>query len=425
MGKSIAPERRTRVDLIVTAAIVVAVVVAGLVVWATSDARQAHLETAPAAPSTPAAAEESPQTLRVAWTAPSSATRIPQLTAASVITADGGSVTAHDPATGSVRWRYTRDDELCGALAAWPGGADRVLAVYRNSRGCSEVTALRGDTGLRAGARTSDADTSVALSYDGDYALSVGDTRLETWGTNMVRGIEYGRIDAPVNPDKTPGRTNCRIFSALPGGSRVALVERCDGDLGYRLTVIGAAQSSDEKIIQWGTTMLTRTSHGPAPQIIANTSQAVAVYDGGVDETGETGRIPGPRIRVYTPQAEPVSTHPVSGDAALPTSTAPVTDSGVITAWTGTGTVVIDGTTAVPMYQVPGAIGPGSVMAGELLLPMHGAISVRQLSDGHEVRSIPVDRAGYDADAARPVALRVLGPWVVEQRGATVVALSS
>ncbi len=423
MGKSIAPERRTRVDLIVTAVIVIAVVVAGLCVWATSDARQSSLQTAAAPPSTPAEADQSPRTLTPAWTARSSSTVVPQLTGASVISADGGTVTAHDPATGADRWTYTRDDALCAALAAWPGGADKVLAVYRNSRGCSEVTALRGDTGLRTGGRTSDADDAVTLSYDGDYAVSQGETRLETWGTNLVRGIEYGRVSAPVNPGKTPDRTHCRIYSALPGGNRVALVERCDGDFGYRLTVLGSAQGSDEKIIQWGTTMLTRTSHGPAPRVIGASNQAFAVYDGGVDDTGDANRVPGPRIRVYTPQAEAVSNHPVSGVADLPSSSAPVVDSGVITVWTGTGTVVLDSASTVPMYQVPGAIGPGSVMAGELLLPMPGRISVRQLSDGHEVRTIDVDRGGYDADGKHPVAVRVLGPWVIEQRGSTLAAL--
>lgn len=58
-------------------------------------------------------------------------------------------------------------------------------------------------------------------------------------------------------------------------------------------------------------------------------------------------------------------------------------------------------------------------MAGELLIPVRGGISVRQLSDGHEVRRIDVDRGGYDGF----VALRVLGGTVIEQRGGELVAL--
>lgn len=309
MGSRIAPERRTRADLIVTAVIVVAVVVAGVLVWATSSARQSDLQTAAAAPSTPGAAETSPQALTQVWSAPSSATTVPQLTAASVIAADDGAVRALDPVTGAQRWRYHRTNALCGALAAWPGGEDLAVAVYRDSRGCSEVTALRGDTGLRTAGRTSDADDAVSLSYDGDYILSAGDTRLETWGINLVRGIEYGRVDAPVNPDVAPARTDCRLYSALPGANRIAVIERCDRDFGYRLTVLGSAQDSDEKIVQWGTTMLTQTAHGPAPRLIGGGATSFSVYDPGVDATGEVRPVPGPRIRTFTrrPSSRPTA----------------------------------------------------------------------------------------------------------------------
>ena len=424
MGARIAPERRTRVDLIVTAVIVVAVVVAGALVWATSGARTSELTVAGDVPPAPEVAEATPTALREVWTARSAATPLPQLTQNSVLTADGGTVTAHDVRDGSPVWTYRRDLPLCGALAAWPSGENRVLAVYRNSRGCGEVTGLRGDTGARFGARSSDADDAVTLGYDGDHVLSAGTTRLETWGTNLVRGIEYGRVDAVVNPDVTPGREHCRIYSALPGGNRIGLIERCDGDVGYRLTVLGSSLDSKEKVIQWGTTMLTTTAHGPAPQIVSGGSGVFTVYDGGTDATGEVGRRPGARLRVYTAQAEALSQHTVEGPAQPPTGSVPVVDQGMVTFWTGAATVVIDASTGAPLFQALGTVGPGSVMAGELLLPMPGRISVRQLSDGREVRSIPVDRHGYDADRSRPVSVRVLGTSVVEQRGDTVVVLS-
>ena len=62
------------------------------------------------------------------------------------------------------------------------------------------MTALDSDTGARTGARTSDADDAVNLAGGSGYVLAQGRTRLETWGTNLVRGIEYGRVDAPVKP---------------------------------------------------------------------------------------------------------------------------------------------------------------------------------------------------------------------------------
>ncbi|MGO3328596.1 Rv3212 family protein [Gordonia sp. (in: high G+C Gram-positive bacteria)] len=416
MGLPIAPERRTRLDLIVTAVLVVATVVVGVLVWTGSSARGSASDTAATAPEAPQPAEASPNTLEQAWTAPSAATTVPQLTAASVVVADGGTVRALDPATGKQRWRYHRDLPLCGALAAWPGGEDLVVSVYRNSRGCSEVTALNGGTGLREAQRSSDADDAVSLSVDGDYVVSAGSTRLETWGSNLVRGIEYGRVDAPVNPEVAPDRSNCRLYSALPGANRVAVVERCDGDFGYRLTVLGSAEDSDEKIVQWGTTMLTQTSHGPAPRLVAGGPTSFSVYDPGTDATGEVGRAPGQSVRVFTPEAEAVSVRPVAG---IPDPRgSPSVDSGVVMFATGRSTLVLDGNSGNVMFEVPGAIGTGAVMAGDLLLPMPGRISVRQLSDGREVRSIPVDR-GEDTD----VALRVLGDTVVEQRGSTVVGL--
>ncbi|WP_143965680.1 PQQ-binding-like beta-propeller repeat protein [Gordonia zhaorongruii] len=425
MGVRIAPERRTRVDLIVTTLIVVAIVAAGALVWATSSARQSALTTADAPLQVPRAAEHTPRELREAWSHASSVTRTPQLAGTTVVTADGGTVTARNPANGEQVWRYHRDVPLCDALAAWPGGDDLVLAAYRNSRGCSAVTALNGADGSRVNSRSSDADEQVKLSYDGDYVLSAGPTRLETWGTNLVRGIEYGRVSAPVNPENTPGRSNCRLYSALPGENRVAVVERCDGDYGYRLTILGSALDSDEKIIQWGTTMLTTTSHGPAPELIAGSGQSFTVYDGGLDETGEVGPPPGPRVRTFSTQAEVTSQRPVRGLPEAPESSVPVIGSGVVSFWTGTGTVVLDAMTGAPLYQTKDAIGPGAVMAGELLLPIPGGISVRRLSDGREIRSIPVDRHGYDADGGHAVSLRVFGEYVIEQRGDRIVALES
>ncbi|MCF8587092.1 Rv3212 family protein [Gordonia liuliyuniae] len=417
MGVRIAPERRTRLDLIVTAVLVVAAVVAGVLVWAGSSARHSDLTTAAAAPDAPLPAEATPGALIQAWSAPSADTTVPQLTAASVIVADDGTVAALDPASGAQRWRYHRDLPLCGALAAWPGGEDLVLGVYRDRRGCSQVTALNGGTGLRVAERASDADGAVDLSFDGDYAVSAGTTRLETWGTNLVRGIEYGRVDAPVNPGVAPDRSHCRLYSALPGANRVAVIERCDGDYGYRLTVLGSAEDSEEKVVQWGTTMLTQTSHGPAPRLVAGGATSFTVYDPGTDATGEVHRVPGPSVRVFSTQAEPVATRPIAG--ATEPAGRPSVDAGVVMFWTGTGTAVLDGTSGNVMFEVPGTVGTGAVMAGELLLPTPGGISVRQLSDGHEVRTIPVDRDGYDGT----VALRVLGDTVVEQRGDTVVGL--
>ena len=417
MGR-IKPERRTRTDLIVTTLLVVAAVVAGVAVWWTSSARQSHLETATQPAPVQLPAETVPRSVTVKWSAPSDVTSIPQITRDTVVAAADGAVTAHD-VDGRQVWRYTRNAPLCAVASGWQGGDNSVLTVYRNDRGCSEVTSLRGVDGSRHGARTSDADDTVDLAIGTDYALLYGPTRLETWGSNLVRGIEYGRIDAPVNPDVTPDRTGCRLYSALPGAGRVAVVERCDGDHGYRLTVLGADQTSDEKVRQWGSTMITTSARGPAPRVIAATESTVAVYDGGMDPTGTVGAPTGPRIRLFTPQTESSGEHPVAGDRGAPERSRPITDQGVVSFWTGRATVVLDANTGSPIFQVADAIGPGSVMAGQLLVPMPGGISVRRAYDGHEEFFIPVDRG----DIVGPVSLRVLGDTIIEQRGTELVTL--
>lgn len=420
MGR-IKPERRTRTDLLVTALIAVAVVAAGVAVWWTSSVRHSDLEPATGSAPVQLPAENVPRTVTVKWSAKSDATSVPQTTRDSVISAADGAVTAHGLADGKQLWRYHRDLPLCAAAAGWAGGDNAVLTVYRNDRGCSEVTLLRGTDGTRHGARTSDADDTVDLSIGSDYALLAGPTRLETWGSNLVRGIEYGRVDAPVNPGVGPGRTGCRIYSALSGAARVAVVERCDGDNGYRLSIFGADQTSDEKIRQWGSTMITTSARGPAPRVVAATDSTIAVYDGGTDPTGAVGAQPGPRIRLFTPQAEASGDHLVAGDPEAPERSRPIIDQGVISFWTGKATVVLNASNGSPIFQVADAIGPGSVMAGQLLVPMPGIISVRRAYDGHEEFAIPVDRG----DVVGPVSLRVLGDTIIEQRGSTLVALGS
>ena len=67
------------------------------------------------------------------------------------MTADGGTVTGRDPRTGAVLWSYQRDLPLCGSVGAW----HNAVAVYRDQRGCSQVTELAGDTGNRVAARSS------------------------------------------------------------------------------------------------------------------------------------------------------------------------------------------------------------------------------------------------------------------------------
>lgn len=419
----IRPERRTPLDLIVSAAILVVVLLVGLIVWLASPVR--HTENNPAraaVPSVPAAGAVPAELVR-RWEAPSADTQSPTIARSVIVTADHGRITGLDPVTGRQVWSYRRNLAVCGVIAAWPASANVVLAAYRNSRGCGEITALEGDSGRRMTARSSDADSRLNLTADSGYVVAQGDTRLETWGSNLVRGIEYGRVDAPVKPDAQPGRTGCRILSSAIGGDRVAVIEHCDRDTGYRLTVLGAVQNKDEQVQQFGSSLITSGTEGPPPALIAMSTSGIAVYDGGGNPPAETDTAPTePRaatIRQFNTDGVPTATNTVDGDASPPKSSTPVTTEGLTSFYTGRATVVLDAQQVRPIYQVPGAIGTGDLMAGSLLLPTATGISVRDAADGRELRAIPLPR---DDQSHRPVSLRVLGSTVVEQQGSTLRA---
>ncbi|QHN18532.1 hypothetical protein GII30_17270 [Gordonia amarae] len=422
------PERRTRTDLLISALIVVVVLVAGVVIWWFSPVRHTTLDQSGRLVPAAGTARTVPAALVPLWQAPSSATRVPALSRALVITGDDGAVVARDPATGKQVWRYYRNRRVCSVLAAWRDSHDTVLAVYGNSRGCSEVTALQGETGARTGARTSDADKSVELAGGSNYVLAQGRTRLETWGSNLVRGIEYGRIEAPVKPDAQPQRTGCDISSAVLGGDRLALIEHCDDDHGYRLTVLGVNQDDDEKVRQFGSTVITRgTADGPPPAVVAMSSSAIAVYDGGANppepDAAGVSDAAAPRrasVRQFNSDGVQQRTNTVNGPRALPEANASISGDGLTTFWTGRATVVLDASSMRPAFQVPGTLGPGQTMAGQLLLPIASGISVRDPATMKEIRTIRYARDGYNAERDGMIALRVLGNRVVEQWGSTV-----
>lgn len=419
----IRPERRRPLDLAISALIVVVLAIAGAVIWFHSPVR--HTESVQAAAAVPevAPATSVPDHLVARWHARSAVTDAPAVSRSLIVTADGGSVVGHDPGSGRQVWRYQRNLGLCAIIAAWPASADEVLAAYRNSRGCGEVTALNGATGARVGGRSSAADDRIRLSSDSGYVVSQGDTRLETWGSNLVRGIEYGRVDAPVKPDVQPGRKNCRLSSATVGGDRIALIEHCGDEPGYRLTVLGAVLDKDEKVQQYGSAVITDGTTGPPPVVISMSDSAIAVYDGGGNRplpALSAGTAPVPAtIRTFNTDGAAVSANTVDGDPAPPAHAVPIVAGGLTTYFTGRATVVIDTRTGRPLYQVPGAIGAGDMMDGQLLLPTATGISVRDAADGRELRSMRLPRPG---DGSSTVNLRVLGDVVVEQSGDEITA---
>ncbi|AOW94432.1 hypothetical protein BFN03_04670 [Rhodococcus sp. WMMA185] len=384
-----------------------AVLIAFTVVWLRSDARKTTSIAAAAEPPALVAAQAVPQTLTPAWDAPSSATTAPLVAGGAVVTAEGGEVVGRDVVSGTELWRYQRDLALCGVTAAW----EKIVAVYRDDRGCSQVTELDGGTGRRLAARTSDADPEVTLKSDGTYVSSRGDSRLELWRSDLVRTVEYGRVDAPVNPGKQP-RSGCTLIDADSSSSRLSVIERCPGEVADRLTIMNPAPKDNQEPEEYGSHVMAGLGAGvEGARILGVSDETTAVYL-------PAGSINGPRIGWFdgsgNAESEYVLPVPVSSNQAIAKS------GSVVTWWTGTNVVALGAADLAPHWTFPGALGPGTVMAGNLLVPVDFGIAVLDLSTGALIRTIPVER---DSNAG-PVTTTVAGDVILEQRGDRVVALS-
>lgn len=399
-------ERRRRGDLVAAAAVVAVVVLGVVLVVVTSPA--VHTESVTAVPpltAVPAAPPDVPATLTEAWRAPSAASDTPLAFGPAVVTADGSTVTGHDPLTGESRWHYRRDLPLC----TLGSNAGMALAVYRNGEYCSEVTALMPDTGARGPQRNSDVVTGTRLISDGYLVTATGPYHLETWRSDLVKTLDYGMVRAPSEP-KTQPRPNCLHTSTAITSWRLAVLERCPREAGDRLTLLRPGNNESEKPDQEFSVVLPASG----TRVVAVSPDRAAVL------------LPNPtRLSVRGADGSEVASYPLdlpaedlAGDppgALTPTRAVP----GAILWWTGSRTVALDPIDLHPMWTLPGTLGPGGAMSERPLVPTPAGLAVVNPADGAVLRTIPVDRGDYRG----PVTLTALGPVLLEQRGPTVVAL--
>ncbi|SHG36186.1 Rv3212 family protein [Streptoalloteichus hindustanus] len=399
------PERRKKSDLVAVALLAVGVLVAGTVVWWGSDARATSSRTAPSGPVAPEAPTSVPPSLAELWRAPSGATTSPVVVGPTVVTAHGGEVVGHDPLTGDVRWRYSRDLDLCTVGAAW----DRALAVYRKSRNCSEVTALDGTTGERAAQRNTDAELGTRLLSDGVHVTATGGELVEVWRSDLVRTLQYGEVPAIVNPNKQP-RPECSYGSFAVASNRIGVVEHCPAEQTDRFTVLRPNPKESDQPEQLWTTL----TAGKNARVVAMSGELVAVA------------LPHPaRLTILDSGGRQIAEHPLpvpdselTGDPAgrvVPTTMG----TSAIYWFTGSRTVALAPTDLRPLWTVENTLGTGTVLAGRLVLPVPGGLAVHDAASGARLGVLPVDRAGHTG----PVSVTSLGPVLVEQRGDTVVAL--
>ncbi|MGH3947048.1 MAG: Rv3212 family protein [Pseudonocardiaceae bacterium] len=403
-----APERRTRLDLILAALVAVAVLAVSTALWWTTDARRTTLITAPGPEQVPASGDLPPSLAEV-WRAPSPATPVPLVQGATAVTGNGGVVAGRDLTSGAVRWSYQRERPLCTMAAAF----HQAVAVYRRGETCSEVTALEWADGRRGPQRTGPVEAQTRLATNGNQVAASGQRYLEVWRSDLVRTLTYGRLPTPVKPGAQP-RPDCThgsmaLGSAAESGGRLAVVEHCPGER-VRLTV----QRSDPKQPDQPEVDFSTLLGGAQARVVAVSRDRVAVA------------LPDPaRLVVLDEQGAAVAEHPLMvpnsdlrGDPSGGLVEVTVTPTAVY--WfTGSATVALDITDLRPRWTRPGSLGSGSEVAGRLLLPVPGALAVLDTTTGQQISTLPVDRGGYRG----PVGTASSGGVVLEQRGATLVAL--
>ncbi len=335
-----------------------------------------------------------PASLKQLWTAGNAPTDQPVVVAGTVVTADAHAVQGRDPVTGQVRWSYSRSSDLCGVTGVYRFA----VAVYRDDRGCGQVSTLEGPTGSRGPARSSYADRRVTLSSDGTTVLSAGDTRLELWRSDMVRMLSYGEIDARIKPSSKGLHTGCRLTSAAASSSAVSVFEACGRQADLRLTLLRPAKEEDEP-----------DQHNVAEPGIGADSGAKILT---VSETRTAVYLPAPQPRVDVID----ETGTTVGSTLLPkppSSSNVVTRPGnLITWWTGDRVMVFDAANLTYRYSIGPAgssvpVGPATLMAGKLLVPVTDGIAVCDPVTGVGEGFLPVQR--------QPTNSAVIPPWRVRR----------
>lgn len=401
------PERRTKGDVLAALAIVGVIALAAGLLWWTSDARTTV--STPAATPVPAltSATDLPTSLRELWTAASPKSSRPVVAAGAVVTGAGREMNGRDPATGTIVWGYSRDVDLCGVTYVYSDA----VAVYPDARGCGQVTTIDAQTGRRHYARTAYADADVTLSSDGSTVLAAGDSRLELWRSDMVRMISYGALDARIKPE-VPAQPLCRLVSAAASSAAVSVLEACPGQPDMRLTLLRPADDEDQP----------ETKYVPQPGLSVDAdARVIAVSD---TTTAVYVPTPKPVVNVIDETGTTIASTAVPRPSSSESTASRAGD--LITWWTGDSVMVFASNGLKYEYTVSpvdgqAPVGPATVMAGKLLVPVTTGYDVFDVVTGTGEANIPVRRPPMSTAVVPGVA----GTTLLEQRGDTLVALGS
>ena len=372
------------------------------IIWWHSSAWATISRPAADATSTAAEADAVPAALTQRWRANSARTLAPVVVSGTVVTGDGRTVTGLDPQTGQQRWVYARDTDLCALSFIY----DLAVAVYPDSRGCGQVSGIKASTGQRGPTRTSYADNQVVVTSNGSAVLSAGPTRLEMWRSDLVRMLSYGEIDARIKPVNQGVGTGCALMSAAASDAAAAVLEVCRDDSKLRLTLLKPAKEEDEP----------DTKNVDLPGLAIDSEARVLAVAG--TTTAVFVPTPRPQVNVYDETGTVVSQTPLDSPPTLTGRAPALTRAGeFITWWTGTAVLVFDDELNYRYtFRDATALGPATMMADQLLVPVADGLAVVNPADGAVQRVIPVDHPAGDG----PVIPAVSGTMVIEQRGAAI-----
>lgn len=398
------PLRRTRGDLIATGVIAgVSALLLGTAFF-TAPARDAHLVSAEEEQQDYGQLAVVPKSFSEGFSLPDTSGRDQPLVASGmVITYNDNTLTATTP-EGETVWTYERPNELCLVDQAW----GKVVATYRDNAGCGDVVAIDAKTGKYAGTRSAIAPDNVVRLASNDRVGYASSQRAEVWRSDLVRTVEYGRVEAKQEPDMQPNE--CTITSALTRTELVAVTEICDDGAFLRLQEATPEDSRKPEV-------LADVEISPDAYLVSVSQDAAAVYDPTTSE-----------VRGYNTEGTNISSSsvpqmdsPELGPDGI-VKNLPVADlPHHMTYWENNSLLLMEPAALAVTGVFQGALGTGFSAGEKLLYASDSGIAVVDWDKNAVDKIIPVDRGGYSG----PVHISSAGATVVEKRGDEVVVMKA
>lgn len=404
--------RRTRADLITTAALTVVALIAVGAAWFSAPIRDAKLTTAVATgQEVPAPLATIPQNFTESFRAPNTLTpgqHRAVVTQGVVVTADTDGLHARYP-DGATAWDYQRSDAaLCSLSTAW----NKVVATYSTGVGCGDVVTINAATGTYSATRSAPNSPEVVPIASNDRVGTVSTERVELWRSDMVRTVEYGNVEAKQEAGFQP-HEECTINSAMTRTELLVVSETCPDNEGVTWLRFQNTTPEDSRKPE----ILADAPVGIAgARLVAVGQTAAAIYD-------PTGT---PSIVSFDDKGEEISRVNVARSPAIQNAASPFSPSTAdlphhMTWFDGDRLYLFTPTTLKIDHVFEDAIGTGVAVDDRLLFPTPDGIAVANWSTGQIERTIPIDRGNYHGQAN----LSIAGNYLVETRDTEVVTYAA